>query len=179
MPIEPVAEVMSRRGSEATTESGATRPFEWADLEDGFRSPEREFWLITVNQEGRPHVVPVFAAWADDSFFVASNAGARKAGDLEVTGRCVLATNLGDAHVVVEASAHRVRDEPTMARASTAFAEVYDWPTTVVGDELDAPYAAPTSGGPPFQVWEISPHKAFGFPTDGESNAPTRWRFER
>jgi hypothetical protein len=123
--------------------------------------------------------VPVFAAWADPSFFVATNAGARKAHDLVATGRCVLATRTGDAHVVVEASARRVSDEAEMAAASAAFQEVYDWPTTVTGDELDAPYAAPTSGGPPFQVWEIRPVKAFGFPMDGESNAPTRWRFGR
>jgi hypothetical protein len=47
----------------------------------------------------------------------------------------------------VEASARRVHDPVTMVRVSAAFAEVYDWPTTVAGDEIDAPYAAPTSGG--------------------------------
>ena len=65
-----------------------------------------------------------------------------------------------------------------MERASAVFAEVHEWPTTVVGDEIDAPSTAPTSGGPPLQIWELVPEKAFAFPTDGEVFAPTRWRFE-
>jgi hypothetical protein len=40
-------------------------------------------------------------------------------------------------------------------------------------------FGAPTSGGPPYDVYEITPTKAFGFPTDGESFTPTRWRFGR
>ena len=174
---EPVAEVMSRKGAEASTEAGATTPFEWSAVKEAFRAAEHEFWLTTVNATGRPHVVPVFAAWADSSFFVASKETARKTGDLAATGRCVVATNIGEAHVVVEATARRVEDPPTMQEASATFAARYGWPTTVVGDEIDAPYAAPTSGGPPFQVWELTPVKAFGFPTDGEVSAPTRWRF--
>jgi hypothetical protein len=45
--------------------------------------------------------------------------------------------------------------------------------------KLDAEYGAPTSGGPPYDVYEITPTKAFGLPTDGESFTPTRWRFDR
>lgn len=176
----PTTEVMPRTGvgAGATTEAGATTPFQWSAVQQAFRAAEREFWLTTVNAEGRPHVAPVFAAWADSSFFVATKATARKTRDLQDNGRCVVATNTGDAHVVVEASARRVHDPSTMDQASAAFAEVYHWPTTVVDDEIDAPYSAPTSGGPPLQIWELVPVKAFGFPTDGETAAPTRWRFE-
>lgn len=179
-PTHPTTEVMPRTGAgtEAGSETGATSPFEWSAVQQAFRAADHEFWLTTVNADGRPHMVPVFAAWADSSFFVATKATARKTHDLQGDGRCVVATNIGDAHVVVEASARRVHDPASMHRASVAFAEIYDWPTTVVGDEIDAPYAASTSGGPPFQIWELVPVKAFGFPTDGESAAPTRWRFE-
>jgi hypothetical protein len=49
----------------------------------------------------------------------------------------------------------------------------------VIGVKLDADDRAPTSGGPPYDVYEITPTKAFGLPTDGEPLTPTRWRFGR
>jgi predicted DNA-binding protein (MmcQ/YjbR family) len=48
--------------------------------------------------------------------------------------------------------------------ASGAFKASYDWPTVVAGDQLDAEYGAPTSGGPPYNVYEITPAKAFALP---------------
>ena len=165
-------------GTAAATETGASLPFDWDAIRGALRSGHHLFWLTTVSRRGSPHVVPVFAAWdGDDRCFVATNADARKTRDLMDTGRCVLAANTGDSHVVVEATARRVHGSDEMEDASTAFREVYDWPTTVAGDELHAPFAAPTSGGSPFQVWELRPTKAFGFAADGESHAPTRWRF--
>lgn len=160
--IDPSTEVMPRTGAgtAAATEAGETTTFEWTAVQQAFRTAGHEFCLTKVNADGLPHVAPVFAAWADAAFFVATKATARKTRDLQGDGRCVVATNIGDAHVVV------------------AFTEVYDCPTTIIGDEIEAPYAAPTSGGSPFLIWELRPVKAFGFPTDGESAAPTRWRFE-
>jgi hypothetical protein len=52
----------------------------------------REFWLATVNAGSRPHLVPVFAAWSDSSFFVATKGTARKTRDMQDNGRCVVAT---------------------------------------------------------------------------------------
>ena len=165
-------------GTAAATETGASLPFDWETIRGALRCGHHLFWLATLTRRGSPHVVPVFAAWDDDDrCFVATNADARKTRDLIDTGRCVLAANTGEAHVVVEATARRVQSSDEMEPASTAFREVYDWPTTVAGDELHAPFAAPTSGGSPFQVWELRPTKAFGFAADGESHAPTRWRF--
>jgi hypothetical protein len=95
------------------------------------------------------------------------------------TGRGTQAnTDAGNTqHIIVEADARRVTDAATLHRASEAMMRVYEWPTTPAGDELDAEYGAPTSGGPPYRVYEIRPIRAFGLPTDGESFAPTRWRF--
>jgi hypothetical protein len=38
----------------------------------------------------------------------------------------------------VEGVARRVGDEATLRRASEAFKAIYDWPTLVTGDRLDA-----------------------------------------
>ncbi len=176
---DPTSEAMSRagKGTGGASEVGRSQPLPWsaatAKLATG-----GWFWLATVRPDGAPHVMPVFAAWSDPVVYVASKESARKSRNLDADERCVLTTDTGDLHLVVEGRARRVRDEAGLARASTAFEAIYSWPTEVTGELLDAEYGAPTSGGPPYAVFAISPTKAFAFPTDGESATPTRWRFD-
>ena len=126
-------------GSEAASARGETVPFDWKSVRESFASGHHVFWLTTVSPRGIPHVVPVFAAWDSERCYVATNAAARKTRDLADTGRCVLATDLGDAHVVVEATASRVRGPDEMERAAAAFRASYGWPTTAAGDESPCP----------------------------------------
>jgi hypothetical protein len=103
-------------------------------------------------------------------FFIASKERARKSRNLEVEPRCVITTDTGDLHLGID-----VHDEATLQRAVAAFHAVYQWPTRIVGNQLDADYGAPTSGWPPYEANEVTPIKAFGLPTDGETMTPTRW----
>lgn len=99
-----------------------------------------------------------------------------KSRNLRANGDCTLTTDLGFMHLVVEGHARRVTDHEGLREASRAMREVFGWPTEVVGAELDTEYGAPTSGGPPFGVYELRPRKAFGFPASDDFE-PTRWRF--
>jgi hypothetical protein len=172
----PLTEAMSRegKGTEAATEAGRSHPFPWSEAERKMAGGGW-FWLATVRPNGAPHVMPVFAAWANTSFFIASKDRARKSRNLEAEPRCVITTDTGDLHIIVEGIARHVRDDATLQQAVEAFQAVYDWPTRIEGNHLDADYGAPTSGGPPYEVYEVTPIKAFGLPTDGESITPTRW----
>ncbi|HZB50213.1 MAG TPA: pyridoxamine 5'-phosphate oxidase family protein [Mycobacteriales bacterium] len=161
------------RGSELTGDEPVA---DWGAVHDALRRPKSVMWLATNGPDGQPHVRPVFAAWTGASFFHASNAGTVKSRTLRADGRCTLTTDIGPLHIVVDAVAERVTDPATLAEASRAMLEVYDWPTEIAGDQLDAPYGAPTSGGPPFEVYELTPRTAYGFPTDGKYQ-PTRWSF--
>src|SRR5680860_1034337 len=173
-------EAMSRegKGTAAAGEAGNSRPIPWEDAEKRL-SKGGWFWLSTVRPDGGPHAMPVFAVWSESALYVPSKETARKSRNLAVDGRCVITTDTGDLHLIVEGKARRVRDEATLRRASDAFKAIYDWPTVVTRDKLDAEYGAPTSGGPPYNVYEIMPTKAFGLPTGGESFTPTSWRFDR
>lgn len=172
----PLTEAMSRegKGTEAATEAGRSHPFPWSEAERKIAGGGW-FWLATVRPNGAPHVMPVFAAWANPSFFIASKDRARKSRNLEAEPRCVITTDTGDLHIIVEGVARHVRDDATLQQAVEAFQAVYDWPTRIEGNHLDADYGAPTSGGPPYEVYQVTPIKAFGLPTDGESITPTRW----
>ena len=121
-------------------------------------------------------MLPLFAAWSEAVLFIASKQSALKSRNLDTDGRCVISTESGGAHLVVEGVARRVRDRETLVRASATFQRIHSWPTTVDGDELDAHYGAPTSGGPPYRVYQIRPTKIFALPADG-SFLPTRQRF--
>lgn len=177
--MEPRSEVIPRtgRGTAANDEAGNVTPLAWADAVERFEAGGW-FWLSTIRPDGRPHAMPCFAAWSGTSFFVASKATTRKSRNLDANGACVLTKGARDAHLIVEGKAHRVIDRSTLARASEAMMRIYEWPTTVAGDEIDAEYGAPTSGGPPYRIYEIVPTRAFGMPTDGQAFAPVRWRFD-
>jgi hypothetical protein len=175
----PAGEAMPRqgKGTAAAGEAGNSRPLHWEDAARRLAGGGW-FWLVTLRPDGAPHAMPVFAAWSQSALFVCSKATTRKSRNLDADGRCVVTTDTGDLHLIVEGTARRVRDEATLRRASGAFKASYDWPTVVAGDQLDAEYGAPTSGGPPYNVYEITPAKAFALPTDGETTTPTRWRFD-
>jgi hypothetical protein len=174
----PNTQVMPRtgRGTMAENQAGNTRALEWEAATAKF-AEGGWFWLSTVRPDRRAHAMPCFAAWSGTSFFIASKAGKRKTRNLDESPSCVLTKDAGDAHLIVEGTARRVTDEPTLRAASEAMMRIYEWPTTPAGDELDAEYGAPTSGGPPYRVYEVRPTRAFGFPTNGETFAPTRWLF--
>jgi hypothetical protein len=172
--VTPVAQTMPRTGR-GTEVEGATRPLDWTDVERRLASGGW-FWLASVRPDGAPHVMPVLAVWSESVLFIASKESARKSRNLDADGRCVISTEADGAHLVVEGEASRVRDRETLERASATFQQVYGWPTTIAGDQLDAEYGAPTSGGPPYRVYQIAPAKIFALPSDG-SFLPTRLRF--
>jgi hypothetical protein len=175
----PRTETIPRAGHE-TRPAGDWTPHgaaTWADVTTALRTGGATTWLSARGPSG-VHTRPVFAAWAGSSFVLCSNPRAVKTHRLEADGACSLALDLTWAHLVVEGTARRLRSPEDLARASTAMHDVYGWPTELApeGELLTAPYAAPTSGGPPFTVWEIAPERAFAFPTNDQFE-PTRFVF--
>jgi nitroimidazol reductase NimA-like FMN-containing flavoprotein (pyridoxamine 5'-phosphate oxidase superfamily) len=173
---EPKGETIPRRGRG----TGGDQPesaLPWAEAERRLNAGGW-FWLATVRPDGAPHVMPVFALWSQGALYLASKDTARKSRNLAGEPRCVLTHDAGDVHLVVEGTARRVSDEATLRRVSAAYGEIYGWPTRVADGRLDADYGAPTSGGPPYDVYEVTPDKVIGLPTGAdESVAPTRWSF--
>jgi hypothetical protein len=177
--MSPTPAVLPRtgRGTAASTPAGNEAPPDWDWVQERLRSGGW-FWLATVAKSGAPHVRPVFAAWNGTAFLLSSNQAAAKTRNLDADPRSSLTVAYDDLHLVAEGSTRRLRGEGELLAASTTFSAVYDWPTTPTDDDrLDAPYGAPTSGGPPYRVYELDPERIFTFPVDGELFAPTRWEF--
>lgn len=133
------------------------------------------YWLATVRPDGRPHVVPVLAIWAEDALHFVASGTSRKARNLAHDARCVITTGSGALDLVVEGEAAIVRDEARLERVAGAYAAKYDWLVTVREGAFYGE-GAPTAGPPPYDVYEMKPAVVLAFGTD-ESFSAIRWRF--
>lgn len=163
---EPVAEQPYGADGGAVTPWAEAR---WRLEEAGF------YWLATVRPDGRPHVVPVLALWLDGALYFSAGPTTHKATNLARKPHCVVTTDSHDLHLVVEGKAVKVGDEAKLRRVADAYASKYDWHVAVRDGTFYAD-GAPTAGPPPYEVYEVTPTRAFGFGAD-ESLSPTRYRF--
>ena len=69
-----------------------------------------------------------------------------------------------------------VTDPPTLERVARLYREG-GWPAEVEGDAFTAPFSAPSAGPPPWHLYRVTFHAAFGVAT-AEPHGATRWRFE-
>lgn len=150
-------------------------PAPWAQARERLAKAQA-YWTATVHPDGRPHVRPVLAVWVDDALHISSDPAARKSRNLDSDAHCAVSASCDDLDMVVEGRAEKVTDGERLRHVAAAYKSKYDWPVTVDGSSFTAPYAAPTAGEGPFDVYAITPVTVFGFPTS-DAFAPTRWRF--
>ncbi len=88
------------------------------------------FWLTTVRADGRPHVTPLVAVWADGALHFCTGAAEQKAVNLSSNPHVILTTGCnrwdGGLDVVVEGDAVRATDEDLLRRLAGAWARKWD-----------------------------------------------------
>ena len=99
----------------------------------------------------------------------------RKARNLARDAHCIITARKDVLDLVVEGTAAKVSDETRLHRVAEVYWAKYGCPVTVLDGAFYAD-GAPMAGPPPYEVHEVTPATAFGFPTD-ETFSPTRWRF--
>lgn len=152
------------------------KPMPWADAREVI-STSRTHWLTTVRPDGSPHVVPVGSVWHDGAYYFITGQNTVKERNVKANARCTISC-AGEAHeVVVEGVASRETDQSTIEKLAEIYAG-HGWPATAVDGALDAPFGPLTGGPPPYNVYLVTPTKAFAFGTT-EDTAPrsTRYRF--
>jgi hypothetical protein len=153
---------------------------EWSRARDalaGPPTPDVTHFLGTCRPDGTPHAAGVGAQWLDDDLYFTSSPAARKARDLAVNPRCTISVRLPGIDLVLDGTAARVTDPPTLERVAAGYRDG-GWPAQVDGDALTAPFSAPSAGPPPWQVYRFTFHTVVGVATQ-EPNGATRWRFQR
>lgn len=88
---------------------------------------------------------------------------------------CTLSTSLTGIDLVFEGLAERITDGPTLEAVAAVWREG-GWAAEVSRDGIVAPYNAPGTGPPPWQVYRVAAHTVFGVAT-AEPYGATRWQF--
>ncbi len=145
-----------------------TLPWSWA--EERLTAAET-YWVTTTRPDGRPHSMPIWAAWAAGRLWFEGGPLTRRARNLEANPAVSIGIELpGDGAVVVEGVAVRLDAPPDEVAEElvAAFAKYAQPPRGyAVGP---ANWSSPEGG-----IWAVTPRIVFGwssFPADA-----TRWRF--
>ncbi len=115
--------------NKAFSEPGATaRP--WAEVADVLSASEM-FWLSTTRRDGRPHVTPLPAIWADGALHFCIGDAEQKTRNLLAEPRCVLTAGANQYRsgldVVVEGTAVRVTGQAELRRLAQLWKSKLDW----------------------------------------------------
>jgi hypothetical protein len=133
-------------------------PFEWAEarLRDA-----RNYWVATVDELRRPHLMAVWGVWLDRQFMFSTGRASRKARNLATSPRCAIAPEGAAEAVVVEGAAEEVAP-------SDAFVDAYRAKYDFDVSTLDEP------------VFAVRPARVFGLVEheDRFAAAATRWIFD-
>ena len=125
-----------------------------------------DYWLATTCEDGRPHVMPVWAVWRDGALWSSSALSSRKARNIVKDGRCSITTDDALEPVVVEGVAEVVRELE---------------PITVFLEAMNAKYGAsyePNFLDPEINATiRITPEVVFGLSEADFTGSPTRWTF--
>jgi general stress protein 26 len=126
------------------------------------------YWLTTLRADGRPHITPLVGFWLDSSAYFTTGHDEQKARNLARSPLVALTTgaNTWDKghDVVVEGTATRLTDSPSLQGAAKAFADKYGaaWTLRVEGDAL-------SEGDHQSGLWRITPSKVLSFAKDPHS----------
>jgi hypothetical protein len=159
------------------------QPLPWSRPRDLLAAPpqpeapgdHQTSFLGTTRPDGRPHAAGVGAFWHDGDLYFTSGPETRKSAILAVNPACTISMSLKEIDVIFEGEASRVVD-PSTLEAIAAIGRAGGWPAEVEGDALTAPFSAPSAGPPPWHVYRVRFHTAFGV-ASVEPYGATRWRF--
>lgn len=136
-------------------------PWPWAEER---LTSSRNYWVVSLWPDGRPHAMPVWGLWHEGAFWFSSSKGSRKARNLAADPRCVVTTEDAADPVVMEGSAELVTEAEALATMLALVNAKYDTNYTI--DLLDPDVNS---------VYRVRPRWAFGLRHDDFTGSPTRW----
>jgi hypothetical protein len=173
MPTAHLDPRFSTRGAEPTP---------WETVRRGFAEAEL-YWVVTVREDGRPHVTPLLAVVLDDVPHFCTGPTEQKAKNLAANPHCSLMTGNGmrleGLDLVAEGTAVRVTDDDLLRRLADEWVRKYgeDWRFEVV-DGAFVHAADSLRGDDPGEahIFAIVPSSVFAF-GKGETYSQTRFTF--
>jgi pyridoxamine 5'-phosphate oxidase-like protein len=156
-------------------QGGGLLPWSWA-LERLRAS--HDFWVATVwpagdaaggrwaGENGRPHLMPVWAVWDGDVLWFSSSLGSRKIRNIRAGSAVTVSTADPLNPVIVEGTAEIVTETAAIQRFLDGMNRKYGTDFTI--DFLDPAKNASV---------RVRPRRAFGLKESEFEGSPTRWEF--
>jgi hypothetical protein len=154
----------------------AATPTGWEETRGVLETAEL-FWLSTVRADGRPHVTPVVAAWAEGAIWFSTGVDEQKFANMRAHPHVVLTTGCNrwdqGLDVVVEGEAVQVTDDAVLERVAGAFAAKWDgrWQFTARGGCFRG-----SDGSGEAMAFRVTPAKVFAY-AKGDPFGATRHKF--
>jgi nitroimidazol reductase NimA-like FMN-containing flavoprotein (pyridoxamine 5'-phosphate oxidase superfamily) len=137
----------------------------WSKVSEQMTS-SRNYWISTTRPDGRPHAMPVWGVWLDETFYFGTNRNSRKGRNLAANPELVVHLESGDDVVIFEGTAKEVTDQAILTQIAKAFAAKYE------GFDPN-----PEAGPPEAVYYTLRPKVAYAWLESDYVASTTRWHF--
>src|SRR5919199_4432032 len=96
----------------------------WSRVTERLESA-RNYWVVTTRSDGKPHSVPVWGIWLDETFYFDTDRRSRKGRNLATNPGLVVHLESGDDVVILEGVAEEVVDSSLLAHIGDVYAAKY------------------------------------------------------
>ena len=151
-------------GIQGPDEGSGLLPWSWADER---LSSARNYWVVTVRPDGRPHSMPVWGMWDDGEFWFTSGAASRKIKNIKADPRCVVSTEDAADPVIIEGTAAIVTGPELIGRVLDLMNSKYQ--TSIEASFLDPAVNATVA---------VRPRQVISMRHEDFTGSPTRWTFD-
>jgi hypothetical protein len=153
--MEPTTDVAEPTSAPLMLPEGygtATQPLAWSAVRARLETA-LHYWMATTRPDGRPHVVPRWGVWLDESWFYDGSPATRHARNLATNPAAVLHLEDGKQAVVLEGESHQLTPHGELRhRLAAAFAKYHAHGYRPTAESWDA-------GG----MWRFSPRRGFAW----------------
>ena len=134
-------------------------PWKWAAKT---LTESREYWIVTVRPDGRPHAMIIWGLWFDGAFWFGTGGKTQKARNLSRNPNCVVGTQNAAEAVILEGVAELVTDSELRRKLEPASLSKYG----MSGGDGSEP------------LYRVRPRRAFGLVEKTFPKTATRWTFD-
>jgi hypothetical protein len=98
----------------------------------------RNYWICTARPNGRPHSIPVWGFFVDDTLYFGTSRDSRKARNLEQNAAVSIHLESGDDVVIVEGEAHKIplSNKQVLSKLDAASKTKYKMPLMIVPEAV-------------------------------------------
>jgi general stress protein 26 len=157
--IEPRTERPHIPGYGISKSKTGMLPWKWAAK---MLADSREYWMVTVRPDGRPHAMIIWGLWFDGAFWFGTGGKTQKARNLAKNPNCIVGTQNAAEVVILEGIAELITDADIRRKLEPASLNKYGM-----------------SGGDGAEpLYRVRPRRAFGLVEQSFPKTATRWTFD-